>query len=151
MVVIINSPSKYYTFVTDRGEIYCNDKIICDGSYRYFEKEDTFPKLLSVIKSEVKCFFTFTHGFKYIQKLPEISFLFALHKQKSLTKPEKSGGVRLFCVFAVCLFLCNFVGFGVFFDVKMMSKFQSSKKRTRWCTCDKAGTPKNFILLYSIT
>lgn len=54
MIVKINSPSKYYTFVTDRGEIYCNDKMICDSSYRYFEKEDTFPKILSVIKSEVK-------------------------------------------------------------------------------------------------
>ena len=54
IIAKINSPSKHYTFVTDRGEIYCNGKMICDSSYRYFEKEDTFPKLLSVIKSEAK-------------------------------------------------------------------------------------------------
>ena len=54
MIVKISSPNKFYTFVTDRGEIHCNDKIICDSSYRYFEKEDTFPKLLSIIRSELK-------------------------------------------------------------------------------------------------
>ena len=54
IIVKINSPNKHYTFVTDRGEIYCNGKMICDSSYRYFEKEDTFAKLLSVIESEVK-------------------------------------------------------------------------------------------------
>jgi len=53
MIAKIQSASGIYTFVTDRGEIYCNDKMICDSSYHYFEKEDTFPKLLSIIKNEL--------------------------------------------------------------------------------------------------
>jgi len=36
--------------------------------------------------------------------------------------PEKSGGVRLFCVFDFGLIWCKNVRFGVFFDVKIMSK-----------------------------
>ena len=53
MIAEIQSPSKVYTFVTDRGEVYCNKKMICDSSYRYLEKEDTFSKLLSIIKNEL--------------------------------------------------------------------------------------------------
>ena len=54
MIVKIESSNKKYTFVTDRGEIYCNGKMICDSSYRYTENEDTFLKLLSIIKTELK-------------------------------------------------------------------------------------------------
>ena len=53
MIVKIKSPNMAYTFITDRSEIYCNGKMICDSSYRYFEKEDAFPKLLSIIQNEL--------------------------------------------------------------------------------------------------
>ena len=43
-----------HTFTTDRGEIYHNEKMLCNSSYRYIEKEDTFPKLLQLIKQELK-------------------------------------------------------------------------------------------------
>ena len=43
-----------HTFITDRGEIYHNGKMLCDSSYHYTEKEDTFPKLLQLIKQELK-------------------------------------------------------------------------------------------------
>ena len=43
-----------HAFITDRGEIYHNGKMLCDSSYRYTEKEDTFPKLLHLIKQELK-------------------------------------------------------------------------------------------------
>ena len=37
-----------HTFITDRGEIYHNGKMLCT------EKEDTFLKLLQLIKQELK-------------------------------------------------------------------------------------------------
>ena len=43
-----------HTFITDRGEIYHNGKMLCDSSYHYTEKEDTFSKLLQLIKQELK-------------------------------------------------------------------------------------------------
>ena len=43
-----------HTFITDRGEIYHNGKMLCNSSYHYIEKEDTFPKLLQMIKQELK-------------------------------------------------------------------------------------------------
>ena len=43
-----------HTFITDRGKIYHNGKMLCDSSYHYTEKEDTFSKLLQLIKQELK-------------------------------------------------------------------------------------------------
>ena len=43
-----------HTFITDRGEIYHNGKMLCNSSYHYTEKEDTFPKLIQLIKQELK-------------------------------------------------------------------------------------------------
>ncbi len=54
IVVKIELKKIMHTFVTDRGEIYHNGKMICDSSYRHTEKEDTFPKLLQIIKNELK-------------------------------------------------------------------------------------------------
>lgn len=51
--VILSAPDGKHKFITDRGEIYHNDKMLCDSSYHYIEKEDTFPKLLQLIKSEL--------------------------------------------------------------------------------------------------
>ena len=53
IVVKIEFKKTLHTFVTDRGEIYHNGKMLCDSSYHYTEKEDTFPKLLQLIKTEL--------------------------------------------------------------------------------------------------
>ena len=63
IVVELESHNSKHRFITDRGEIYHNSqmsgentwksKMCCDSSYMYFEKEDTFPKLLQVIKQEL--------------------------------------------------------------------------------------------------
>jgi hypothetical protein len=50
MIAKIKQNGKVHTFITDRGEIYHNNEMLCDSSYRYKEKEDTFPKLLQMIK-----------------------------------------------------------------------------------------------------
>ena len=54
IVVKIKLPKVMHTFVTDRGEIYHNGKMICDSSYHYTEKEDTFSKLIQLIKNELE-------------------------------------------------------------------------------------------------
>lgn len=51
MIVKINQSGKSHTFITDRGEIYHNGAMLCDSSYRFTEKEDTFPKLIQMIKN----------------------------------------------------------------------------------------------------
>jgi len=51
MIVKINQNGKAHIFITDRGEIYHNDEMLCDSSYQYKEKEDTFHKLLQMIKN----------------------------------------------------------------------------------------------------
>ncbi len=64
IVIKLNSPTGEHKFVADRGEIYHNIKITgdefwrtkfsCDNSYIYLKKEDTFNKLLQVIKKELR-------------------------------------------------------------------------------------------------
>ncbi len=44
---------KTYEFITDRGEIYCNKKFICDNSYHIAGADDTIDKLLEVIASTI--------------------------------------------------------------------------------------------------
>ena len=53
ILVELSAPDGKHNFITDRGEIYHNGKMLCDSSYHYIEKEDTFPKLLQLIKSEL--------------------------------------------------------------------------------------------------
>jgi hypothetical protein len=53
IIVELSVSNKKHVFVTDRGEIYHNGKLLCDSSYHYFEKQDTFSKLLQLIKSEL--------------------------------------------------------------------------------------------------
>ncbi len=63
IVVELESHNSKHRFITDRGEIYhksqmsgentWKSKMCCDSSYMYLEKEDTFPKLLQVIKQEL--------------------------------------------------------------------------------------------------
>lgn len=50
MIVHIESNGIVHKFTTRRGTIYHNDQELCDSSYHYTEKEDTFPKLLEIIK-----------------------------------------------------------------------------------------------------
>ncbi len=54
IVVEIELAKIKHTFITDRGEIYHNGKMICDSSYLYIEKKDTFSKLLQMIKIELE-------------------------------------------------------------------------------------------------
>jgi hypothetical protein len=63
IVVELESHNSKHRFITDRGEIYHNSqmsgentwksKMCCDNSYMYLKKEDTFSKLLQVIKQEL--------------------------------------------------------------------------------------------------
>ena len=50
MVVRISQNGPSHVFTADKGVIYYNNEMLCDSSYRYYEKEDTFPKLLQMIK-----------------------------------------------------------------------------------------------------
>lgn len=50
MVVEVKALDDKHTFITDRGEIYHNGIMLCDSSYHYYEKEDTFSKLLQIIQ-----------------------------------------------------------------------------------------------------
>ena len=50
MIVEIKQNGKLHTFITDKGEIYHNNTMLYDSSYQYFEKNDTFSKLIQVIK-----------------------------------------------------------------------------------------------------
>jgi hypothetical protein len=49
LVVVIEVAKVRHTFTTDRGEIYHSGKTY---SYHYIEKQDTFSKLLQMIKKE---------------------------------------------------------------------------------------------------
>ena len=53
IVVVIKVANVKHTFITDRGEIYHNGKLLCDSSYHYLEKEDTFSKLLQMMRREL--------------------------------------------------------------------------------------------------
>ena len=62
--VEIHTLDKKHIFFTDRGEIYhqfknteedfWHSKMCCDHSYMHFEQQDTFHKLLQVIKTELQ-------------------------------------------------------------------------------------------------
>lgn len=54
IIIELSAPDGKHKFITDRGEIYHNGKMLCNSSYHYIEKQDTFPKLLQLIKSELK-------------------------------------------------------------------------------------------------
>ena len=53
IVVEIEIAKIKHTFTTHRGDIYHNGKMLCNSSYHYIEKEDTFPKLIQIIKQEL--------------------------------------------------------------------------------------------------
>lgn len=43
-----------HTFISDRGDIIHNRKMLCDSSYQHLENIDTFQKLLQLIKRELE-------------------------------------------------------------------------------------------------
>lgn len=53
IIVEIEVNNQIHLFMTDRGEIYHNQKIICDNSYHVAGKSDTFEMLVDVIKREL--------------------------------------------------------------------------------------------------
>ena len=55
-IVEIEFQGKIHTFTTDNNGIYHNGIQVCDSSYHYLEKEDTFNKLIAIIKNEIHNF-----------------------------------------------------------------------------------------------
>ena len=53
IIVTINYNGNLHTFTTNRGDIYHNNSMLCNASYQYYEREDTFSKLIEIIKSEL--------------------------------------------------------------------------------------------------
>ena len=53
MVVKMRKAETVYDFVTDRGEIYYNNSLVCDASYHQAGKSDTFSRLVEIIKKHV--------------------------------------------------------------------------------------------------
>lgn len=51
--IVIKSGEQIHTFITDRGEIYHNNTLICDNSYHKAGIDDTFMKLVEVIKQKL--------------------------------------------------------------------------------------------------
>ena len=51
MVVTVDYHNSRFEFTTDRGEIYCNNEFVCDGSYHVAGKKDTIDKLIEVMQS----------------------------------------------------------------------------------------------------
>ena len=49
MIAVVECNGKNYEFATDRGEIYCNNKFICNNTYHIAGKDDTIEKLLEII------------------------------------------------------------------------------------------------------
>ena len=52
-IVEIEFSNVTHTFTTDKNGIYHNGTQVCDSSYHYLEKEDTFSKLIAIIKNEI--------------------------------------------------------------------------------------------------
>lgn len=52
-IVEIEFQGETHTFTTDKNGIYHNGIQVCDSSYHYLGKEDTFSKLMNVIKDEI--------------------------------------------------------------------------------------------------
>ena len=50
-MVTVEFNDAIFEFVTDRGEIYCNDLFLCDNSYHIAGKSDTVDKLIEMIQS----------------------------------------------------------------------------------------------------
>lgn len=49
IVVTVEFDGTIFEFATDRGEIICNNKFICDNSYHVAGKNDTVDKLIEIM------------------------------------------------------------------------------------------------------
>ena len=54
MIVIISDGQKNYQFVTDRGEISCNNKLLLDSSYHLAGQDDTPIHLITEIDKIIR-------------------------------------------------------------------------------------------------
>ena len=54
IVLKIKKGEKELTFITDRGEIYCNSELLCDHEYLREKNKTTPQKLLEIIELEFK-------------------------------------------------------------------------------------------------
>ena len=50
IIVRIEADGVLHTFITDRGDIYCDSKFMCDSSYHVQGRDDTFDKLYEIIQ-----------------------------------------------------------------------------------------------------
>ena len=53
IVLKIQHEGTQLNFITDRGDIYCNNKLICNCEYIRTENKSTPQKLLEIINSEL--------------------------------------------------------------------------------------------------
>lgn len=53
IIVVISNGHEKYKFGTDRGEIYCNQKFLLDGSYHVAGEDDTPLYLITEIDTLV--------------------------------------------------------------------------------------------------
>ena len=50
IVITVDYDGSIYEFITDRGEIWCNDRCICDNSYHRAGQCDTVDQLMIIMK-----------------------------------------------------------------------------------------------------
>jgi hypothetical protein len=54
MIVVIGNEQKKYQFVTDRGQIFCNDSFLLDNNYHIAGQDDTPIYLIKEIEKIVR-------------------------------------------------------------------------------------------------
>lgn len=52
-VIQVEYKGELHKFVTDKGEIYLDSTLLCDGSYHIAGQDDTFTQLLEMMKKEL--------------------------------------------------------------------------------------------------
>lgn len=53
IVLVVEYNQALYEFVTDKGEIYCNNQFVCDNTYHTKGQDDTILKLIEVIEEKL--------------------------------------------------------------------------------------------------
>ena len=56
IIIKIESKNKKYTFITDRGDIFCNNKLIFAHENHFGGNDDTPIYLLKAIESLIDCY-----------------------------------------------------------------------------------------------
>ena len=52
-IIEIEYNDKIYNIVTDKGDIYLNNQLICDSSYHIAGKDDTIEKILEILNNNI--------------------------------------------------------------------------------------------------